>query len=270
MDTHLIWVADHIAYSAPPHTHDFYHLIFCRKKGGIISIDENIYTTKTDFIYFAKPGILHHMERGNDMQLIEIKFIANGEMLNKYLCNIPEEFQLNDIMFMKMILPCISKESSSPNLYRNESANSALKLFLANAIRQFNPSPTDYNNNSFVFFESASQKEKNNTDIMILSLGKYIEDNIEREITIQELANKVFLSKTYFIRRFKILWGMPPMNFVNHMRIDKAKKLLLTKKFNIQQVSEKTGFNSIHYFSRTFKNFEGISPSSYYKYFNKK
>ena len=29
MDTHLIWVADHIAYSAPPHTHDFYHLISC-------------------------------------------------------------------------------------------------------------------------------------------------------------------------------------------------------------------------------------------------
>ena len=94
-------------------------------------------------------------------------------------------------------------------------------------------------------------------------MKSYIEENLHREITLNELADKVYFNPTYFIRRFKILWGLAPMKFVNKIRIEKAKQLLISKDLSVSMVAEKCGFKSLHYFSRTFKQEEGISPTEY-------
>jgi AraC-like DNA-binding protein len=100
---------------------------------------------------------------------------------------------------------------------------------------------------------------------MILNLERYIKDNLDREITLTELADKVGFNKTYFVKRFKILWGMPPMQFVNNQRLEIARRLLTTTDMSVSEIAEITGFRTLHYFSRAFKHNTGISPSEYYK-----
>ena len=53
------------------------------------------------------------------------------------------------------------------------------------------------------------------------------------------------------------------MKFVNRVRIEKAKRLLIASNLSVSKVAKECGFKSLHYFSRTFKQEEGISPRDY-------
>ncbi|MBQ7900798.1 MAG: helix-turn-helix transcriptional regulator [Clostridia bacterium] len=267
MDVDVLWVADHIAYAVEAHTHEFYHMIICKQKGGKIYIGENEYKAKNDYIYFVKPGELHSMTRGSDMRLIEIKFLVKDDTLNKHLAAVPQEFQLEDVLFMKSILQQIVAEGLSNDLYSSDAANSALKLFLAHTARKFDNNSVSVRDKSdnHAVLDNISGYEKSNGDIMILNLERYIQNNLHREITLTELADKVGFNKTYFVKRFKILWGMPPMQFVNSQRLEVARRLLTTTDMSVSEIAEVAGFRTLHYFSRAFKRNTGISPTEYYK-----
>ena len=103
---------------------------------------------------------------------------------------------------------------------------------------------------------------------MILELKDYIEENINKDINLDELANKVHLSKTYFVKKFKILFGLSPMKYISGVRIGKAKQMIIEGKLSIQQISDLVGYNSLHHFSAAFKQSVGLSPTEYQKYFN--
>lgn len=265
VDINILWVADHIAFTTEAHTHEFYHLIFCKKKGGKINVGNDVYTAKSDYVYLVKPRVLHSMTIGSEMRLIEIKFIINDEMINKYLERVPNEFQLSDVLLMKTMLLLIATEGINDKLYSNDAANSALKLFLTYVMRQFNNTcalkQEDINHKAI----NNNLHEKKNRDIMILGLENYIENNLHREITLTELAHKVGYNKTYFIKRFKILFGISPMQFVNNLRLEKAKQMLSSTDKSITEIAESTGFQCIHYFSRNFKHNIGVMPSEYRK-----
>ena len=78
MNIHILWLSDHKANNVEAHTHDFYQIIFCTKKGGQVSINEKSYNARENYAYFIKPGDVHSINRGNDMHIIEIKFLVRG------------------------------------------------------------------------------------------------------------------------------------------------------------------------------------------------
>ena len=263
MEINVLWVADHSAYTVKSHTHEFYQLAYVRKKGGTITIGNTVYSVKPDHVYLMKRGVMHGMERIDDMRLIEIKFLASGDEFIKHLNYLPNEFSLTEHPLMKSMLIQTVKEGLSEKGYCNETASSALKIFFASAIREFVPNlpPESLNTHgNKVYYGKTSNAD---SDILILNLKSYIEENLHREITLKELADKLYFNPTYFIRRFKILWGVSPMKFVNKVRIERAKMLLSTTNLTFSSVAEKCGFKSLHYFSRTFKLEEGISPTEY-------
>ena len=92
-----------------------------------------------------------------------------------------------------------------------------------------------------------------------------IEKNLHKELTLSELADKVGYNKTYLVKKTKLLWGMSPMQYVNSVRLEKAKQLLSSTDMSITEIAESIGFKCIHYFSRNFKRNVGITPSEYHK-----
>ncbi len=255
MDISILWVNDHVACATDAHTHEFYQLIYCRQKGGKITVGDKIYDAKSNFVYLAKPGDLHATTVGSQMRLIEIKFKVNDNGLNKNLEKVPREFQLDDVILMKTLLLQAAKEGMRNSLYSLEAANAALKLFLLYAARQFNP---DLNGDS----EDNAHPEISG-DANILRLAGYIDKNFGREITLEELADRAGYNKTYFVKKFKMIWGMSPMQFVNERRLEKAKLMLASTDRSITEIAESTGFVCIHAFSRNFKRNLGITPSEY-------
>lgn len=90
----------------------------------------------------------------------------------------------------------------------------------------------------------------------------FVEDNYQRKIEIEEVAELSHFSKPAFCRYFKKMTKLTFTQFVNHYRIDKAKKLLLSGK-NVTETCFSSGFESLSYFNRTFKKITGTNPISY-------
>jgi len=91
----------------------------------------------------------------------------------------------------------------------------------------------------------------------------YIENNLSRNISLEELADILHYHPNYFSNFFKSHIGKSPINYLNQLRINKAQQMLISSSFDIKEISDKVGFNSISYFSRYFKKEMGLSPSEY-------
>lgn len=82
-------------------------------------------------------------------------------------------------------------------------------------------------------------------------------------LTADELAEAVHVSPTQLRRVFQSARGIPPKTALTQWRIDEARKLLATGKFNATQVSEQVGFSTLQRFSAVFKEVTGETPSAF-------
>ncbi len=97
----------------------------------------------------------------------------------------------------------------------------------------------------------------------IQKAADYIKQNYEKKVTIDEIAQVVYLSPCYLSRIFKQSLGCTLMEYLTQIRVEKAKMLLRNPKYNIMQVAEGSGFEDPGYFTRVFKKIEGITPSRF-------
>jgi len=93
----------------------------------------------------------------------------------------------------------------------------------------------------------------------------YINSNIFRDMTVDEICAEIHISKYHFCRKFKETTGMTVMNYILKTRIVLAKNLLLHEKCSITDISNRCGFSSISYFCRTFKAEIGMTPLEFRK-----
>lgn len=91
-----------------------------------------------------------------------------------------------------------------------------------------------------------------------------IDRNYQRKLEVREAARLTFLSEAAFCRYFKKMTRLTFTEFVNHYRIEKAKKLLLQDR-NVSETCFDCGFESLSYFNRTFKKITGENPLSFKK-----
>ncbi|GAB3646062.1 AraC family transcriptional regulator [Echinicola sediminis] len=105
--------------------------------------------------------------------------------------------------------------------------------------------------------------DKFSTRNRLAHVVKYIRQNLHLPINVDHLANQACLSRAQFFRAFQRELGETPVRFINRERLDTAKKQLLWKGSNITQACFESGFSSVNYFSRVFRQFEGVSPSEW-------
>lgn len=92
---------------------------------------------------------------------------------------------------------------------------------------------------------------------------EYIHHNLSKQITVEDLSKTVHLHPNYFIKRFHEIYGCSPMQYVNGERLEQAKYLLEHTTLSVSEISQKTGFCDVFYFSKSFKKSVGFSPSQY-------
>jgi len=92
---------------------------------------------------------------------------------------------------------------------------------------------------------------------------EYIKGNYEKKLTLQNVADSVYLNMTYFAKLFKDETGQTPGNFITATRIEAGKKLLLDPSVNLVDIADMIGFESQSYFNRIFKNSENCTPAQY-------
>lgn len=99
---------------------------------------------------------------------------------------------------------------------------------------------------------------------MMKTLMNFLEDNIGNpELRIDDLASAVNLGRTVFYEKIKSIVGMTPVDFVRHVRMQRAEELVARSKSSFSEIAYAVGFSDPKYFSKCFKKETGMSPSEY-------
>ena len=92
----------------------------------------------------------------------------------------------------------------------------------------------------------------------------YIHSYYTKEnISIPFLSRMCNMSETYFRQIFMMSFGISPIKYINQLKIGRAKELLLSKRYSVNEIASLSGFFDTSYFSREFKKATGVSPSEY-------
>lgn len=101
----------------------------------------------------------------------------------------------------------------------------------------------------------------------ITSISKYLNEHYQEKITLQAVAKLFFISPYYLSRTFKEATGFNFITYLNYIRIDHAKGLLVNTTFKVIDISQQVGFENITHFNRVFREMEGVTPLNYRKGF---
>ncbi|SDN87774.1 response regulator transcription factor [Alkalicoccus daliensis] len=89
----------------------------------------------------------------------------------------------------------------------------------------------------------------------------YIQKNISENITLQDIADELLISRNYLGQIFKKIVGESFKNYLTRVRMEKAKKMIQEGSYLIYEISEQVGFTNPAYFTSTFKKYTGYTPT---------
>ncbi|MCY9389760.1 AraC family transcriptional regulator [Bacillus haynesii] len=105
-----------------------------------------------------------------------------------------------------------------------------------------------------------SQSTQYNHVLIIEKLLSLIESNYQTSLTLESMAREVHLSPYYLNRLFKSAIGVPPIEYLNAIRIEKSKHLLKSTNLRIIDICLEVGYESIPTFTNKFKATVGLTP----------
>ena len=111
--------------------------------------------------------------------------------------------------------------------------------------------------------------QKGHEDEPIKKAQEYIESNVDKKISVDQLAGIFLISRRNFERRFKKATANTPVEYLQRVKIEAAKKSLESGRENINEVMYAVGYNDSKAFRTTFKKITGLSPLDYRKKYNR-
>lgn len=221
-----------------------YHALSFRTEGNAEFISNNISTTvreKKDIIFV--PQNHRYDIKSEKNHLFCIHFLAD---------NLPEN---------KLIKFSISNGSSFENLFASmyEKWTKKAPGYLAAVISDF------YKIISKIQINQIDKKLSSVFDTMNDAIQYIHEHFTESDLTIHKISQIASISESHFRKLFKKVYGIPPVKYINKLRVDHALELINSGYYNMYEISEMAGFSDSKYFSTVVKKATGLSPYEHKK-----
>ena len=113
------------------------------------------------------------------------------------------------------------------------------------------------------YIETDDSKLKKRQGIFIHSALQYINENYCKSISLEDVSKNIGISKYHLLRQFKLNTGYTIVTYINILRCSQAKRLLKTGLYSVNEVARMCGYESLPYFTTTFKKYTGVLPSKY-------
>nr|WP_106529287.1 helix-turn-helix domain-containing protein [Chitinophaga niastensis] len=163
-------------------------------------------------------------------------------------------------------------------IYTNGGAYSFLNLILFLVEKYFDRDTAIFCSKIFqIDIERSSQSaffifqtQKNHGDELICQAQTYIEENLSEKISFEELASKLAISRRNFDRRFIKATGNTPVEYLQRVKVEVAKRTLEKGRKSIFEVMNEVGYSDDKAFREVFKKITGLSPLDYRVKYNKK
>ncbi|MBQ5816375.1 MAG: helix-turn-helix transcriptional regulator [Oscillospiraceae bacterium] len=250
------------------HWHPEIELVYIEKGGFTVTINGESFEACEGDIILVNGGELHSMHRqGVEVCFRSVVFypelldFANKNPFQRYvleplkkgrLC-MPRRITSEDECYQKLKKQFLRTVSARKNDFPYAEQIISLYEFLLVLYKE-----------GLLFSSESERAERDGVEVIKQAIA-YIDEHISEKITLKELADSVNMSEKYFCSFFSKKTGSTPIEFVNHLRIEKACEMLKMHKTSVTEAALETGFESLSYFIRRFKRQMGVSPSQYKK-----
>ena len=114
-----------------------------------------------------------------------------------------------------------------------------------------------------LFRQQLPQEETQGEERPIMAITRYLQEHLSEDISLSILAEEFHLSAQYISQLFKSEIGVNFLAYLTNIRMERAKKLLLSTALSIGEISDELGFGDYRVFTKVFKKAEGVTPSQY-------
>jgi AraC-like DNA-binding protein len=116
---------------------------------------------------------------------------------------------------------------------------------------------------SFIYPDKFGLSEKKpDEDAVELSIN-YMQQNISQLLSLEDIARSVNFSASHYSSLFRKKTGFAPIEYFNHLKVQKACQFLLYTELRVKEIADKLGIEDAYYFSRMFSKLMGVSPNEY-------
>jgi YesN/AraC family two-component response regulator len=235
------------------HSHSYYQIIYILEGTGQFYLSNKEYEIIEQDLFFIRPEEVHGLnaDKQGNLKTLDIKFRIEENPFIQELATIDNPVKIADSS-IKDLLHNIRREGINRHKLYKELAACYLFQILINLIRLGSDIKTDSLN--------LLQSKNDTGNSACVEIIDYIKKNYSERISLDNISNAVGYNKSYICKVFKIENNRTVMEYLYLYRIQKAKELIIYSDYTLKQISEMTGFESIHHFTRTFQRFEDISP----------
>ena len=118
----------------------------------------------------------------------------------------------------------------------------------------------------FIYFLlTDTRTDAEDENVHIAKVREYVRKNLQREISLNDLAGHVHLATPYLCALFKQHMGKTIVEYINSERIAMAKQMMHMQEATLTEIAEACGYTNYNYFSEVFRRTVGVSPSQYRK-----
>jgi AraC-like DNA-binding protein/mannose-6-phosphate isomerase-like protein (cupin superfamily) len=240
-------------YRQRQHGADQHILIYCHEGTGSVQIGNKEYTVQPNEFFFipAKTPHVYEADKKKPWTIYWVHFkghIANSVMLlmEKQFAGYKGVLHYNTsiVNLFNEMYSQLERGYSLDNLLY---ANMCLWHFLTTFIFNTKSNPV------------GGSRYKDPADKAI----DFLSNRINRVLTLEEISNHVNLSPSHFAFLFKKKTGFAPIEYFNHLKVQKACQYLLFTNLRIKEIALELGIDDQYYFSRLFKKVMGMPPEEY-------
>lgn len=242
------------------HSHNYFQMVGIISGSGTFYVDDEPHTIEKEQIYLLQPHQLHAIHCGEKnaaaLHMLDVKFTVSDPALFEDLVRVGNLFRLQHFDWFLRFFDRILSESTRQEPYYYSMISGYLTEMLVRIVRERLGASTQAP-------ETEPLRVERFKGVDVAALMQYINFNYSRIICLEDLSALAGVNRTALIGIFKELYGTTPLQYINRIRLMKAKELLANTDASIGEIAELVGFQSIHYFSRFFKAKENCSPMEF-------
>lgn len=253
------------AFHIPVHWHDEVEIIYIKKGKIKIYIGEEVFPAAAGDLFFVNSGELHFME-SDDLSVEYYTLLFPLAFLS---------FQIEDALEQEIFLPLRQRKLLLPVHLKEFEAEKQMTNLVREIIDVNDEKDSGYQLRTRILLLSLlegilkedgfRQGSFTSTSGIQRELLDYIQEHYMEKISLHMLAQEFHLSEKYISWYFKEQFAISFTDYVAHLRMTKAKDLLLTTEQSVTEVALSSGYPSVNLFIRSFKAMHGVTPLQYRK-----
>ena len=263
------------------HTHDFIEIVYVYDGKGYHIYNNVTYPVSKGELYIINsrtPHCFYPTDKSNSEHLVVYNLCFLPEFISSINIHLPILVELTDIMLYKSLYP--DEIIYSPDLKLSGSMRTEIEQLYEKMYLEFTSKGINYvellrlslcerllkihrfYRQNHASPESAVIKYRHQ---LIPDCIQYLRENYSKKVTIEELSNNFFLSKSYLSSLFKKATGSGVVEYLQHIRIERACELLTNTTLSITEISTQVGYTDYRFFNKSFKKITGVTAHEYRK-----